>query len=334
MEVTPLLPHQSPAHPLALQDPLKHKICLKRTSLIGISLLLLLIIIFESSKFAITFRFPAKLANEAASLKSIRFSYEGVGTVKVIAVRGKDMKYTMLEAEYITTDWTRLFGTTMDALVDQADPTSIRFIAKFPPLNTLFSPRITVTIYVYLPLELENLSIQGEDIDVIYMGPNVSKTLSVKVQRGTIQILTPISLVNVALSTTKGTLRIENANATTFELAAFDLSSSVSVTGQIGCFKSAVITTKSASVNMFLYPDVSASVKMKSIKGSYKLGTYGFKGNVSFSSQRHAGLFDGIDWPLLGIFPTRATVGGKDGRGVMSIETQQGIGQFIFAKFL
>ncbi|KAJ3047374.1 hypothetical protein HDU99_009511 [Rhizoclosmatium hyalinum] len=329
MEVTPLLPHQSPAHPLALQDPLKHKICLKRTSLIGISLLLLLIIIFESSKFAVTFRFPAKLANEAASLKSIHFSYEGVGTVKVIAVRGKDMKYTMLEAEYITTDWARLFRTTMDAFVDQEDATSIRFIAKFPPLNTLFSPRITVTIYAYLPIELENLSIQGEDIDVIYMGPNISKTLSVKVQRGTIQILTPISLVNVALSTTKGTLRIENANATTFELAALN---STPVTGRIGGFKSAIITTKSASVNMFLYPEESASVKMTSIKGDFKLWTYGFKGNVSFSSQRHAGLFDGIDWPLLGILPTRATVGGKNGKGVMSIETQQGIGQFIFFK--
>ncbi|ORY38806.1 hypothetical protein BCR33DRAFT_741309 [Rhizoclosmatium globosum] len=276
------------------------------------------------------FRYYGRIQNKAEALKAVYFTSEGAGTVKIIVLRGTQPQSAVLVSEYASTDWTRLYQTNIETTLDEDDPTVCRFRVQFAPLNRGFNPNIKLTIYAYLPLELKNVSIQGSYIDLMYLGPNVADTLNVEVQQGSVRILTPILAKRITLSTTKGNLKMDNVHATTIHIKSLDQDSVGTISGTIGGFNSAILETRSGDIRAILNPIANASIFMRSISGSYYLTTYGFKGNLTFSSQVHPGLFDGIDFPLLGLFPTRATVGGKDGKGIMYVETQTGLGQLFF----
>ncbi|KAI8839835.1 hypothetical protein BJ741DRAFT_598824 [Chytriomyces cf. hyalinus JEL632] len=271
------------------------------------------------------------MALPANSVASLRIeSVGGVGhlTVKVLQGTGTTASF-MMEIE-----------STHAALItppevmqgNQSSDGAVQLTIRFPPSSWLpfFQPSHRYTLFVNLPIQIAHFAVRGPSVNVVYMGPNITESISIHVKKGSIKLASPISMTQMDISTNEGSIAFAYpasvAETVHLKTGAGELQ------GRLTGFSSLYATNKEGDFDMQLQPQTeNAAIVLNLGAGTVNAVIEGFSGKLSLSydpTKTPVTYGEGLEWPPISSDPFLAWVNGiGTGRGVCNI-TLEGSGGF------
>ncbi|KAJ3233344.1 hypothetical protein HDU81_002325 [Chytriomyces hyalinus] len=219
---------------------------------------------------------------------------------------------------------------------EQSSDGAVHLTIRFPPSSWLpfFQPSHRYTLFVNLPLQIAHFSVTGPSVDVVYMGPNITESMSVHVQRGSTKLASPIFLKQMDISTDEGSIAFAYptsvAETVRLKIGVGELQ------GRLTGFSSMHATNKEGNFDMQLNPQIeSATMVLNLGPGTVIAVIEGFSGKMSVSldpTKTEVTYGEGVEWPPISSDPYVAWVNGVGtGSGVCNI-TLEGSGR-LYARF-
>ncbi|KAI8832592.1 hypothetical protein BJ741DRAFT_614131 [Chytriomyces cf. hyalinus JEL632] len=274
------------------------------------------------------FRVPAN------SVRRLSITSVGVGDVVVKVLQGTGDIATF-EAQIETKD------------AFQMDPTKVLFAAqnsdgfveidvRFPATSWLpfFRSRNHITLFVNTPSNISDFSVTGNSVSIVYMGPNIARSVTVRVIEGSITFLSQISTGSIDIETVKGSITFALFSSASDSVR---LRTSVGdMSGNLAQFKSLHASSNVGNFDMSLTAGVEyATLILDFGDGHVSSEIDSFRGKLSVfyvadkTQVRYGGA---VEWPPISLYPFVTWVNGvRMGQGVCNI-TMRGTGS-IFARF-
>ncbi|KAI8832591.1 hypothetical protein BJ741DRAFT_614129 [Chytriomyces cf. hyalinus JEL632] len=269
----------------------------------------------------------------ADSVRRLSISSHGVGYLTVKVLQGTGVMAS--------------FGVQIESdNVLQIEASSVLFVAqnsdgfveigvRFPATSWLpfFRSRHHITLFINAPSNISDLSVIGNAVSVVYMGPNIARSITVSIMDGSITFLSQISTASIDIETVKGSITFAQFSSASDSVR---LRTGVGdMTGTLAQFKSLHASSNVGNFDMSLTAGVeNATVILKFGDGHISSQIDSFRGKlgVFYRNENTEVLYGGVEWPPISLYPFVTWVNGVGiGRGVCNV-TLKGAGS-IYVNF-
>ncbi|KAJ3237968.1 hypothetical protein HDU78_003807 [Chytriomyces hyalinus] len=229
----------------------------------------------------------------------------------------------------------------------QMDPKKVLFAAqnsdgfveidvRFPATSWLpfFRSRNHITLFVNTPSNMSDLSVTGKSASIVYMGPNIARSVTVSVVEGSITFLSQISTGSIDIETVKGSITFAQYSSASDSVR---LRTSVGdMSGNLAQFKTLHASSNVGDFDMALTAGVEyATVILDFGDGHITSEIDSFRGKLSvfYVAEKTQVRYGGaVEWPPISLYPFVTWVNGVGmGQGICNI-TVRGAGS-ILARF-
>ncbi|KAI8840770.1 hypothetical protein BJ741DRAFT_596400 [Chytriomyces cf. hyalinus JEL632] len=319
--------------PLPVQQRIR-KQSLATTLAVCICLALLLLAARVSTRFLDSQATLPEFGLRIPATSVRRLSIESIGslghlTIQVLQGTGQQATFAL----QIQSDDMLQVDASKVLLVNQNSDGFVRIEVKFPDTEWLpiFRARHHFTLYVNTPLDMTTFAVTGHFVNVMYMGPNVSETLSVKVERGSVKLATPLSTKAMDIETGEGSIVLARE---LFISDSVRLKTRVGeIQGLLNGFKTLLATSESGDFELVMRPGVRNAVIILILgTGNLYAEVDHFQGKMNMDYdpvRRKISVGGAVHWPPISTLPFASWVNGVGvGQGVCNM-TIEGSGSIL-----
>ncbi|KAJ3237969.1 hypothetical protein HDU78_003808 [Chytriomyces hyalinus] len=269
----------------------------------------------------------------ADSVRRLSIASQGVGylTVKVLQGTGVMASFGV----QIESDNALQIEASSVLFVAQNSDGFVEIGVRFPATSWLpfFRSRHHITLFINAPSNISDFSVIGNAVSIVYMGPNIARSITVSVIDGSITFLSQISTATIDIETVKGSITFAQFSSATDSVR---LRTGVGdMTGNLAQFKTLHALSSVGNFDMALTAGVeNATVILEFGDGHVSSQIDSFRGKlgVFYRNENTEVLYGGVEWPPISLYPFVTWVNGVGiGHGVCNV-TLKGTGS-IYVNF-